>query len=213
MKGQESGAAMGWAHGVGEGSPFTPWPTRAGGVVIIPWCYQHPGMKQFVLSGAPNHQTAGDLHVFFNCKAVNAYDHAASLAAPHDPPQSMDEVCKSTLLGRQFGFPTYDWTTENPKSDHFDTTDPNQEYRTSSYSTSRSQNYDLRSVMHYTSWHDGKDTGHTMDEMPLVAWKQKYTKIEDVPHQATEENAERNFLNSMPSPMDIQAIKQLYPHS
>jgi hypothetical protein len=166
-----------------------------------------------MLRNPPGNKTTGDLHVFFSCKTVNAYDHAASLAAQHDPPQSMDEVCKSTLLGRQFSFSTYDWTTENPQSDHFDTTDPGQEYRTSSYPTIRSQDYYLRSVMHFTSWHDGKGTGQTMDEMPLVAWKQKYTKIEDVPHQATEENAERIFLNFMPSPMDIQAIKELYPHS
>jgi hypothetical protein len=49
MKGQGSGAAMGWAHAVGQASLYHPWPAGADGLVTIPYCFSNAGVKQFTV--------------------------------------------------------------------------------------------------------------------------------------------------------------------
>jgi hypothetical protein len=51
MKGLDNGAAMGWAHNVGQDSPIEPWPAGDDGLVTIPYCFTSEGTKHFEYKG------------------------------------------------------------------------------------------------------------------------------------------------------------------
>jgi hypothetical protein len=122
----------------------------------------------------------------------------------------MEDVCKSNLLGHYYKFAATEFSTDEKTGTY---SGPPAEFGQQwTQGITMSKDYDAKSIMHYNSY-----TGiripdkQTLEFSSLVKWKTPYEQEEDVPKTATSENAEIMYINFVPSPLDIQALVELYP--
>jgi hypothetical protein len=121
----------------------------------------------------------------------------------------MDQVCKSSSLSRKYSLGAGDFSTEDDRSD-FEDSSHDQYIPGIRFSlVTRSKDYDIHSIMHYSSWHLAK--GAKFPDVTLMKWKWTFDDINDVPMQATLQNSEYIYVPEVPSLLDIQAVKDLYP--
>jgi hypothetical protein len=123
----------------------------------------------------------------------------------------MEDVCKSNSLGRYYNFAATEFSTDE-KTGMYE--GPPAEYgQPWTKGITMSKDYDTKSIMHYNSFTGIHRSSEqlTLERSSLAKWKTPYEKEEDIPKTVTSEDAEIMYINTVPSPLDIQAIVELYP--
>lgn len=131
---------------------------------------------------------------------------------------SIAKLCTSTVYGRlepwkSLGFRAYDYSTEEYWEIFHKDKDGKDDGYQHHYTVAASEEYDVKSIMHYASLSGWKGGQWSVKTAPLVKWKNG-GKDFTPPSEVTEDNAEFIFadLNDIgPSGKDVEVVKQLYP--
>jgi hypothetical protein len=162
----------------------------------------------------------GESYVHFQCENLRGYEQAVA-ELPNHPDKSIEGLCSSasqTMMEpwSSMGFMPYSFSMRNMWEWAHHDANGNKDGLYHQWTKMASSDYDVSSVMHYTSASAAKDgvgssVPLTVYNSPLVAWKNAGFGYQP-PSQITEQNA-KLLPNrwGWPSTGDINAIYELYP--